>query len=180
MSSIAKKLAEEILRRGEKIIIIDGMSSAGKTTLAAELSEILDCDVIHIDDFFLPKARQTSFIAGNIDSQRFKLQIINHLGDELYYERYDCKSGTYSNAVKIRGGRVIIEGAYACHESLGLKGGLRIFLEIDREEQRRRILSRENEPSRFFDIWIPKEEEYFSSCRIKHNCDIKLYKNEWK
>lgn len=171
---MVKALAEEILRRNEDLIIIDGMSCAGKTTLAEKLSEILDCDVIHIDDFFLPKSRQTDKTAGNIDAERFKLQITNNLGNDISYEKYDCKSGTYSNPVKVRRGRVIVEGAYSCHQSLGLKGGVRIFLEIDKEEQRRRVLQREAFPQRYFDIWIPRETEYFEKCNVKLNCDIKL------
>jgi ABC-type multidrug transport system fused ATPase/permease subunit len=40
-------------------IAIDGMAGAGKTTLASLLSQIFNCAVIHMDDFFLPFEMRT-------------------------------------------------------------------------------------------------------------------------
>ena len=39
-------------RDGVRVIVIDGRSASGKTTLAKQLSLILDADVVHMDDFF--------------------------------------------------------------------------------------------------------------------------------
>lgn len=174
---MVKTLVEEILHRNENLIIIDGMSCSGKTTLAVKLAAVLDCDIIHIDDFFLPKSRQIAETAGNIDAERFKRQVTERLGNELFYQKYDCKTGTYADTVRVRQGRVIIEGAYSCHKSLGLEGGLRIFLEIDKQEQRRRVIEREAYPQGYFDIWIPRETEYFEKCDVKQNCNIKISGN---
>ncbi len=167
-------LIDRILNSGEKLIIIDGMSAAGKTTLANALSEKIGYGVIHIDDFFLPKDRQTDEIAGNIDAERFNEQIMKNLGGEIYYQKYSCKSGTYSDFIKLSGERLIIEGAYSLHKSLNLPRGLKVFMEISKEEQKRRILLREENPDRFFKLWILKEEEYFKKCKVKQSCDIIL------
>ena len=35
------------------IVAIDGKCTSGKTTLASKLAEIYDCNVFHMDDFFL-------------------------------------------------------------------------------------------------------------------------------
>lgn len=175
MPYTAQQLANIILQRGEDIIIIDGMSAAGKTTLSLALADILDCDVVHIDDFFLPADKRTADIAGNIDAERFVRQVTDKLGGELVYDKYNCRDGTYGEAENIRAGRVIVEGAYACHESLGLTDGLRVFLECEREEQYRRILERSSDEvsaHRFFDTWIPRETAYFDECNVKDNCHI--------
>lgn len=169
-----RELIDKIIKNGEKLIIIDGMSASGKTTLAGKLAEILDYDVIHIDDFFLPREKHTDEIAGNIDADRFCNQVTKNLCGDILYQKYSCKNGTYSDFLKARGDRLIIEGAYSCHKSLNLPKGLRIFLEIDPKEQQRRILLREDNPQRFFEIWIPKEEKYFKECGVKQNCDIIL------
>lgn len=174
-SNIAQHLAKIVLQRDEKLVLIDGMSAAGKTTLSAELAEMLDCDVIHIDDFFLPADKRSSGIAGNIDAVRFKRQVTEKLGDEIIYDKYNCRNGTLDGYENIRAGRVIIEGAYACHKSLDIKGGLKIFLECEADEQRRRIIARASDDAsaqRFFDTWIPRETAYFDECDVKNNCHI--------
>ena len=35
------------------LVAIDGKCTSGKTTLASKLTEIYDCNVFHMDDFFL-------------------------------------------------------------------------------------------------------------------------------
>ena len=55
-----------LLRRlqGEKrrpfLVAIDGRCAAGKTTLAGELQAALGCNVVHMDDFYLPFSRRTA------------------------------------------------------------------------------------------------------------------------
>jgi pantothenate kinase len=49
-----------------------------------------------------------------------------------------------------------------------------IFLDIDKDLQRKRILKR-NAPEfakRFFEEWIPLEDKYFSATNIKERADL--------
>ena len=41
------------------IVAIDGKCTSGKTTLASQLAEIYDCNVFHMDDFFLRPEQRT-------------------------------------------------------------------------------------------------------------------------
>ena len=41
------------------VVAIDGKCTSGKTTLAARLAEIYDCNVFHMDDFFLRPEQRT-------------------------------------------------------------------------------------------------------------------------
>ena len=34
------------------VVAVDGHSGAGKTTLAAELGQVLGCDVVHLDSLY--------------------------------------------------------------------------------------------------------------------------------
>ena len=58
------------------VVAIDGKCTSGKTTLAARLAEIYDCNVFHMDDFFLRPEQRTperfAQIGGNVDYERFR------------------------------------------------------------------------------------------------------------
>ena len=55
-----KKQIDDLLKTGKQIIIaIDGNCTAGKTTLAAVLEKEYDCNVFHMDDFFLRPEQRT-------------------------------------------------------------------------------------------------------------------------
>jgi len=52
---------------------------------------------------------------------------------------------------------------------------LRVFLEVDEEIQKKRILEREGEKAElFFTRWIPLEKRYFEAFQIKEKSDIVL------
>ena len=44
----------ELSDKKERVIVaIDGRCASGKTTLAREIAKRLDCNIFHMDDFFL-------------------------------------------------------------------------------------------------------------------------------
>lgn len=45
--------------RGSFLVAIDGRCASGKTTLAGKLRSALKCNVVHMDDFYLPFAKRT-------------------------------------------------------------------------------------------------------------------------
>jgi uridine kinase len=53
MDVLRKKIDELLMQKDIVIVAIDGKCTSGKTTLAAKLAEIYDCNVFHMDDFFL-------------------------------------------------------------------------------------------------------------------------------
>ena len=61
-------------------VAIEGSSATGKSTLAALLSRIYNCNVFHMDDFFLqPHQRTPERFAqpgGNVDYERFRAQLL--------------------------------------------------------------------------------------------------------
>jgi len=159
------------------VIAIDGMSGSGKTTLAERLhQEFPNSNLFHMDDYFLQPHQRTpkrsEEIGGNVDYERFKDEIILHLGDSngLYYHTYDCHTQTLSSKKHVaQKPLVIIEGTYSQHPYFGDVYDLRIFCEISKEEQRKRIAKRNGLQmlERFVNEWIPKENLYFKTFCIK-------------
>ena len=50
----------QLLAEKDRVIVaIDGNCASGKTTLTAQLAEHFDCNVFHMDDFFLRPEQRT-------------------------------------------------------------------------------------------------------------------------
>lgn len=175
----------EALRQSDRrlLIAIDGRCAAGKTTLAAHLQMACECNVIHMDHFFLRPEQRTaqrlSEPGGNVDYERFMEEVLVPLkrGEAFSYRPYDCVKKQMSEAVRIGRKMVsVIEGSYSCHPELFKHYDLRIFLTVNETEQLRRIKLRNGEAGAavYRDKWIPLEERYFSELNIEKSCDLRF------
>lgn len=158
------------------IVAIDGKSASGKSTLGNLLKEKYNCNLFHMDDFFLrPEQRTKERLAeagGNVDYERFYKEILSHLSDRegLVYQRYNCSSQSLEEKGKVPYSRLnIIEGSYSQHPYFKDIYNLRFFLDISAEEQKRRLLVRngEEQVKRFLNEWIPMENRYFEEYHIR-------------
>ena len=175
---------DSLLSAGDVILAVEGMSASGKTTLGNVLSDIYDCTVLHTDDFFLrPEQRTEERLAeagGNVDRERFFDEVITPLckKESIIYRRFDCSDFTLSEPVIIKPSRLtVIEGAYSMHPFFGKYYNLSVFLDISSEKQKERILRRNTpeQAQRFFAKWIPMENMYFETMKIKDKCDFVFF-----
>ena len=134
------------------IMAIDGRCAAGKTTLAEELKKVCECNVVHIDDFYLPMEKRTKSVmeqpGGNIDFQRLSDEILIPLteGKQAVYRPYDCHNNQYMASKKIDSNYItIIEGSYSCHPKLKKFYKLCIFMDISKEMEIERLKARNPE-----------------------------------
>ncbi|MCI8799141.1 MAG: hypothetical protein HFH88_04915 [Lachnospiraceae bacterium] len=183
MMDILWKIAERI-QNYEKfplLIAVDGRCAAGKTTLAAALRERTGCQVIHMDDFFLRPGQRTEQRlqepGGNVDYERFLEEVMLPLsrGEGFSYRAFDCRKMELADAVRVEPRAVtVVEGSYSCHPALWDYYSLHVFLDIDKEEQFRRICLRNGNQAaaRFRELWIPLEEKYFAAYRIRERCEL--------
>jgi uridine kinase len=180
MEAIKKRIDELLAQKDMVIVAIDCKCTSGKTTLAGRLAEIYDCNVFHMDDFFLRPEQRTAErfaeIGGNVDYERFMEEVLTPLkaGYAFSYRPFDCSTFTLAAPVSVVPKKLnIIEGTYSHHPHFGNPFDLKIVLTIDDQTQRKRILQR---PAflhqRFFGEWIPMENRYFDSFAILDNCDI--------
>lgn len=170
-----------LLRDKDTVLVaIDGNCTAGKTTLARQLTRMFDCNVFHMDEFFLQSHQRTAErlaqAGGNVDYERFRQEVLLPLtrGEEVRYRPYHCGSQSLKEAVAVPRKRLtIIEGTYSLHPYFDQPYDLRVFLGISPELQRQRILQRpEFLHQRFFREWIPMEQQYFDTFRIRQSCDL--------
>lgn len=182
LETISARINGLLSERGRIIVAIDGNCTAGKTTLAARLTERYDCNVLHMDDFFLHPEQRTperfAEIGGNVDYERFYEEVLQPLlsGEAFSYRPFDCKTMTLSERVPITPKVLtIVEGTYSLHPYFGEPYDLKILLTVDKETQRQRILER---PAflhkRFFEQWIPMENRYLEGFGVFDRSDIAL------
>lgn len=180
----ALRAIDALLRHndGPIIVAVDGRCASGKTTFARKAAALFDqCNVFHMDDFFLPPAKRTperlSAPGGNVDYERAATELFEPLRREeaVAHCRFDCHTMTMGQPEGIPFRRLnIVEGSYALHPVLAGYSTLRVFFTCTPEVQLARLARRETAESleKFQERWIPMEEAYFGSLAIAEECDL--------
>ncbi len=163
------------------LVVIDGMCGSGKSTLGEALRQRYDCNLFHMDDFFLqPNQKTQERLAepgGNVDYERFAQEVLAHLQEQCSYTYrvFDCSTQAMGRRVQVEPKRLnIVEGAYSVHPYFQDKYDLAFFLEVDSEEQLKRLEKRNGAErlKRFVSEWIPKEIAYFEAFDIRRKCRV--------
>ncbi len=174
-------MIDKMLLRGKARIAIEGGSASGKSTLADILSNIYDCNVFHMDDFFLRAEQRTKAryaeIGGNIDRERFLPEVLFPLSknEPFSYRPYDCSTFSLTEPINVYPKPLsVIEGVYSMHPEFRAFYDYSVYLNISDKAQKERINKR-NSPdmaNRFFNEWIPLENRYFNEFNIRDLCDL--------
>ena len=175
------ELLSEIDKRRPHLVGIDGRCASGKTTLAAFLEKTYDCNVFHADDFFLPPEKRTAArlgeAGGNMDRERLYDEVISSVNkkSDTVYRKFFCHSLTFSDEITVPYKPLtFIEGSYCLHPDLYGYYDFRVFMDIDGDRQLARIEARGGKEAleAFKERWIPYEERYFDTFKIKEKCDM--------
>lgn len=169
------------------ILAIDGPAASGKTTVAKDLSQILACPTVHMDDFFLPPTLRTperlAEAGGNVHYERFIEEVVTPLTQRkektFSYRIFDCSQMDYDGEQQISlssAPYLIVEGSYSHHPKFGDYAHITAFCHIEAETQRERILLRNGEEmAKMFETrWIPMEEAYFKAFKIRERAMVQL------
>lgn len=177
---LKKKIDELLNTKGKVVLAIDGRCGAGKSTLADILAKEYACNIIHMDDFYLPTAMRTpdrlAQPGGNVHYERFLEEVAPLLtnGRDGIYRIYSCRTGTFTKNGQIYDRPLtIVEGSYSMRPELRHLYDYSIFLDVDSHTQKERLLHRVGAEAflNFTQKWIPMEESYFSFYNIPAVCD---------
>jgi len=179
--SLLAKIDAAIAKNLHTIVAIDGDAASGKTTLGGILRLIYNCNVMHMDHFFLrPEQRTEERLAqpgGNVDYERFKKEALMPLLAQkpFSYRPFDCQTWDFGEEIVVTPNKLtIIEGCYSHHPALEESYDIKAFLKVDSTEQMRRIALRNIPPlvEKFRDIWIPMEKKYFAEFDVDAKSDL--------
>ena len=156
------------------VLAIDGRCGSGKSSLAQLLHELFGCNVLHMDDFYLPFAERasnwTDQPAGNMNLSRFRNEVLTPAaaGQPIPYRAYSCRQGQYRDTALLSPTPLtVVEGSYSHHPALADAYQCKVFLTCPDAVQARRLQAREGTHyTAFVDCWIPMEELYFHACGV--------------
>jgi uridine kinase len=169
------------------VVAIDGRCGSGKTALAARIAQRFPCNVLHLDDFYLPPARRPpdweTRPAGHMDLERFLEEALlpARAGGSISYRPYRCQTGQWGPPSLLSPRPLtVVEGCYAHHPLLSPRYDRKLFLTCSPDVQARRLQAREGVRYPAFPArWIPLEERYFRLCQIEQAADLTLDTSEF-
>ncbi len=163
------------------VVAIDGNSNAGKSSLAEALAEVTGAGVVHMDDFCQPAGKmqveRLGLPGGNIAYDMFKREVLPNLRSPKAFSHptFDCTRVCVGKKKRVRSSPYrIVEGSFSQHSIFGSYMDIRVFMCVDRAEQRRRVVGRDGDrlAPNYFSLWIPMEDEYFEFFQLKDKADI--------
>lgn len=162
------------------LVAVDGDCCSGKTTLAKDLVAHYQCNIIHIDDFYLPlsmRSKERFEQPGrNIHWERLLKDVFIPLKNDEYvsYAKFLPETKKFSEPVVLEKNPItIVEGTYCLLPELRPYYDLILNLKLEKTTQYERIAQRETEEkvNEFKNIWIPKSEVYFDLYQTKKLAD---------
>ncbi len=173
---LAEKIAAQVLElvdRGNSmpIVLIDGRSNSGKSTLAAEVQNLIFKNgesaprVVHMDDLYLG---WSGLQAGADYLNRFILKPLSDSYIAQWREfdwanpgelGYEARNGEWR---EFAGGTpLIIEGCGALNQLSAQVANIKIWLEVPQEIRHQRWLEREGSAEHWAE-WAAQEEEFYA------------------
>lgn len=194
---IIKELKKHYTKGKTLLVGIDGLGGAGKSTVAYEVSRLLDAEgintaVFHIDDFIHPKAvrynddypqwEQYYYLQWRYDYFLSAVAKPVREGREVPpIELYDKENDSYITDMRSipKGSIVITEGVFLQRDELKGTFNFMIYVDVDEEERLRRVLCRDGYIGDEADIrrkynerYFPAEHFYAEKYRPVENADL--------
>jgi hypothetical protein len=175
-SELAKNIADKVLQlvdagKSMPIVLIDGRSNSGKSTLANQVQNLVFKNgesaprVIHMDDLYLG---WHGLQAGVDYLQRFVLKPLSDSYIAQWREFDWANPGEPGHEVRngewreFSGGTpLIVEGCGALNQLSAPIADIRVWLEVDQETRHQRWLAREGSIEHWAQ-WAAQEEEFYA------------------
>jgi hypothetical protein len=188
MSELSQKIADQVLKlvdagNSMPIVLIDGRSCSGKSTLASEIQNLVFKDgesaprVVHMDDLYLG---WNGLQAGVDYLQRFILKPLSDSYIAQWREfdwskpgeaGYESRNGEWR---EFSGGTpLIVEGCGALNQLSAPLADIRVWLEADQETRLQRWLAREGSSEHWAE-WAAQEEEFYAREKSSQLADSKF------
>jgi uridine kinase len=166
---VLDRLAE--LRPGTRLVCIEGLGGAGKSTLAGDVAAALPAAafVVHGDDFYGPEERDWRSWSPRegyeryFDHGRLESQLLRPLrsGSVARFQRYDWTSNTLGGWVDVRPkGLVLVEGVYLLRRELRSYWDLAIYVDTPRDLRQARLRARGENDEGWISRWTAAEDYY--------------------
>ena len=158
------------------LVAIDGLTCAGKSTLAGQVADALqDAAVVGLDGFYRPLAAEERATLGPKESYDRYLDWERLIRDVLVplsrhsrarYRRYDWVTNALAEWHEIEPrGVVIVEGVYSTRPELRPYFSVMVYVDAPRKVRLARLLARGYADISWVDHWIAAEDWYVEHVR---------------
>jgi len=159
------------------ILAIDGRCGSGKTRAASVLGTHFNCNVFHMDDFYLSESERQDKQAGfaNADIERFEREVLQNIqkGEPFTYFKYLPESGKLVPVrVETPTWLNIVEGSYCTDVSLRKYYDVAVFLTAGTALREKRLIERGEDIGDYRNRWMVYEENFFKAQDTESNADV--------
>lgn len=138
---------------GRTVVLIDGGSGAGKTTLARELAPLLDAQLVSLDDVY---PGWDGLAAGSAAVHETVLRPV-----DAGYRRWDWAAERAADWHPLDPARpIVVEGCGALSRANRALATLGIWVELDEVTRRERALARDPEFAEHWERWAAQERAH--------------------
>lgn len=152
---------------GRVVVLVDGRSGTGKTTLGRALAAQLDAQLVHLDDVY-PGWDGLHAAAEAV--------VRDVLGSPSGYRRWDWTTASPADWVPLDPeAPIVVEGCGALSRASAPLATLRVWLTADGSERKRRALDRDGEVfAREWERWARQEEAFIAAEDPERLADVVL------
>ncbi|WP_254790879.1 AAA family ATPase [Curtobacterium sp. MCBA15_016] len=149
------------------VVLVDGRSGTGKTTLGDSLAERLGAQVVHLDDVY-PGWDGLQAAAEAV--------VTDVLGERSGYRRWDWATSCPAEWAAVDPGQpIVVEGCGALSRDSAPLASLRVWLEADDDTRWERAIGRDGESfAREWDRWAAQEAAFIAAERPAELADVVL------
>jgi gluconate kinase len=169
VAALAAAAAGAATARGDRrvVVLVDGRSGTGKTTLGAAVADHLGAQVVHLDDVY-----------PGWDGLRAAADAVvrDVLGPPSGYRRWDWSASAPTDWVPLDADApIVVEGCGALSRGSAPLASLRVWLEADDVVRRDRAIGRDGEVfAREWDRWAAQEASFIAAEQPAHRADVVL------
>jgi hypothetical protein len=156
--ALAAAAAGAAAARGDRrlVVLVDGRSGTGKTTLGNAVAERLGAQIVHLDDVY-----------PGWDGLRAAAEAVvtDVLGAPSGYRRWDWEAGGPTDWVPLDPDvPIVIEGCGALSRASAASASLRVWLEADDDTRWQRAIGRDGEVfAREWERWAAQESAFIAA-----------------
>jgi gluconate kinase len=152
---------------GRLVVLVDGRSGTGKTTLGRALAQQLGAQLVHLDDVY-PGWDGLQAAADAV--------VRDVLGSPSGYRRWDWTTASPADWVPLDpDAPIVVEGCGALSRASAPLATLRVWLTADGSERKRRALDRDGEVfAREWERWARQEEAFMDAEDPERLADVVL------